>query len=125
MNTAAQHTPGPYEVQPLQSSHGADIAIVAPANGFVVAIIPHDPDIQTADDVDCDTVVRHPQDMANAQLLAAAPELLAALERAVAEIEAWRRGLNVRNMNKCKVGATFADMPSIRAAIAKAKGGAA
>lgn len=60
-----------------------------------------------------------------ARLIAAAPELLAALEAAYAEIYAWRRGINVRNMNKCKVGAIFADEPTIRAAIAKAKGGAA
>lgn len=76
MNTASQHTPGPYEVQPLQSSHGAELAIVATSAGWVVAVIGYDPEIQTVDDPDYDTVVRYPQDVPNANLLAAAPDML-------------------------------------------------
>lgn len=54
--------------------------------------------------------------------LYAAPAMLAALQDAYAEIKAWRSGLNARNMNKCKVGATFADERNLRAAIAAATG---
>lgn len=67
----------------------------------------------------------HAENVANVHLAAAAPAMLAALEDAYAEIKAWRSGLNARNMNKCKVGATFADERNLRTAIAKAKGGAA
>ncbi len=52
----------------------------------------------------------------------AAPKMVEALEEAREEIAAWRAGLNARNMNKCKVGAKFADMTRISAAIAAATG---
>ncbi|RUV37443.1 hypothetical protein [Mesorhizobium sp. M7A.F.Ca.MR.148.00.0.0] len=52
----------------------------------------------------------------------ARPDLLAAVRLAWAEIQAWRRGLNHRNMNKCKVGATFVEERTVRTAIASAEG---
>lgn len=52
------------------------------------------------------------------------PNVLAALKHAWEEIQAWRRGLNHRNMNKCKVGATFIEERAVRAAIASIEAGA-
>ncbi len=82
-----KRTPGGWAVQPYQADHGASLAIVCPDNGYVVATIPFDPEIQTADDPDYDTVIRHPADDANARLLAAAPRLLDALRKCVEFIE--------------------------------------
>lgn len=74
------HSPAPWHQEPLQATQGADIAIIG--NGQIIAVIHHDPDIQTADeeDIDGDNVVWTAEDLANARLIAAAPELLAALE---------------------------------------------
>ena len=75
-----EYSPAPWSHEPLQSTQGADIAIVG--SGQVIAVIQHDPDIQTAaeDEIDGDNVVWTAEDLANARLIAAAPELLAALE---------------------------------------------
>ena len=82
-----EHTPGGWVVQPHQADHGASLAIVCPDNGYIVAKIPFDPEIQTVDDPDYETVVRHPADEANARLLAAAPKLRDALRKCVDFIE--------------------------------------
>jgi hypothetical protein len=78
--TKNSHTPGPWVVEPRQWDHGASLAIVAPANGFIVAIVPFDEDIQTEDSPTADTVRRHPDEIPNANILAAAPALFKALE---------------------------------------------
>ena len=76
------HTPGPWAVAPRQWDHGASLAIVAPNNGYVVAIVPFDEDIQVVDEPDGDTVRRHPDDVPNAALLAAAPAMYEACKAA-------------------------------------------
>ena len=68
---ATDHTEGLLEVQPMQASFGADIGLVSPDNGYVVAVIQFDPDIQEDDDPDMETVIRHPVDEPNARRLAA------------------------------------------------------
>jgi hypothetical protein len=78
--TNATHTQGPWTIEPLQITNGADIAICAPNSGYIVAVVQHDPDIQTCDNPDGDSVKFHPSDISNARLIAAAPDLLAALE---------------------------------------------
>ena len=40
-------------------------------------------------------------------------EVTEALTQMRDEIEAWRNGKNHRSMNKCKVGATFADLAKV------------
>ncbi len=74
------YSPGPWHQEPLQATQGADIAIVG--NGQVIAVIQHDPDIQTADeeDIDGDNVVWGKEDLANATLITLAPDLLEMLE---------------------------------------------
>lgn len=73
---ADKHNAGPWNVEPLQSTHGADMAICAPGVG-VVAVIQHDPDIQDCEEPDGETVKWHPADLANAALIAEAPAMLA------------------------------------------------
>lgn len=80
--TGIRYTVGPWHREPLQSTHGADIAIVAPANGWVVAVIQHDPDIQTCEEPDGDSVVWHPQDLGNADLICEGPAMVDALRKA-------------------------------------------
>lgn len=78
--TKAAHTSGPWSVEPRQYDQGASLAIVAPNHGYIVAIVPYDDDIQTEDEPDYSTVVRHPTDEPNARLIAAAPAMLEALK---------------------------------------------
>ena len=110
MNPApAQHTPGPWtasapdhESMPANRCGGSDIAIHAPSGGYGIAT----PGVMTLATVY--------DSEANARLIAAAPDLLAAAELAVAWAE--------------QVPAPYRDWPHIasaRAAIAKATGGAA
>jgi hypothetical protein len=78
--TQTSHTLGPWVVEPRQWDQGASLAIVAPANGWIVAIVPFDEDIQTVDEPNADTVNRHPCELPNAHMIAAAPALFKALE---------------------------------------------
>ena len=80
MNNKAQFTPGPWAVELRQWDHGASLAIVARHNGWIVAIVPFDEDIQEVDEPDAETVKRHPDDEPNARLIAAAPAMYEALE---------------------------------------------
>ncbi len=76
----ARYTPGPWVVEPLQSTQGADLAICAPNNGWVVAVIQHDPDIQVVEEPDGDTVVFHPADRLNAAVIAEGPAMVEILK---------------------------------------------
>lgn len=83
----SKHTPGPWAVEPRQWDHGASLAIVAPNNGYIVAIVPFDEDIQTVDEPDYETVKRHPDDVPNAHLIAAAPAMYEALKELVTYLQ--------------------------------------
>lgn len=116
-----EYSPAPWSHEPLQATQGADIAIVG--NGQVIAVIQHDPDIQTTaeDEIDGDNVVWTAEDLANARLIAAAPELLAALEiwAQYAESNRWTDA-DHHSGDPAKNGW----ISMTRAAIARAKGGA-
>jgi hypothetical protein len=71
---AATHTPRPWHAEPLQWDHGASIAICSKRQG-VLAIIPP---LNDADDAV--NAQRDPHDVANGELMAAAPAMLEALE---------------------------------------------
>ena len=67
-----KHTPGPWRVEPDQPSHGAVLCVV----GHIGQVIVRTPEPM------------EPVDHANAQLIAAAPDLLAALQDIAAEMAA-------------------------------------
>lgn len=74
------HTPGPWLVEPCQWDHGASLVIVAKGSHVLAKIEPiNDGD----EDVDADNAQREPDDEANAALMAAAPDLLAASKAAL------------------------------------------
>ncbi len=108
---AATHTPGPWHTEPLPRDHGASIAICS-RQQQVLAIIPPFHDAE-----DTATAGHDPHDIANGELMAAAPEMLEALE--AQEMAEWdpetarRKGYfdRARELR--------------RAALARAKGGAA
>lgn len=103
MTQPTKHTPAPWIAHPSPESDGKYHVF----NG--------DGDYLTLDD---------DVHEANARLIAAAPELLEALQEAYKEIRAWRDGLNHVDMNKAKVGAKYIYESKILDAIAKATKGA-
>ncbi len=108
----SRHTPGPWAVEPRQWDHGASLAIVALNNGYIVAIVPFDEDIQTVDDPDYETVKRHPDDVPNAHLIAAAPAMYEALQIMV-------RAANVDEIDPLVM---FASIERAKGALAQAEG---
>jgi hypothetical protein len=66
----AKHTPGPWCIDPHQSPEQPLTVFDGPNCGTLIAIVSGDPD--------------EPENEANAKLIAAAPDLLAALERIAA-----------------------------------------
>jgi hypothetical protein len=99
----AKHTPGPWILsESLGSSNSYKIE--KEPGGLVVKIYGRDANIPTGE------IVRVKRTEANARLIAAAPDLLAACENALATITGER------------VGGAISTEIELRAAIAKAKG---
>lgn len=95
------HTPGPWRLHEGSIfGHAGYIGITSPAHDFLAEVV-----VKMDDDTE-----RSPRLLANARLIAAAPDLLAALQRAVNVLDA--------------TGATD-DANAARAAIAAATGEAA
>lgn len=65
------HTPGPWVFQAHQDTHGEQ-TVIAAENGHIVAVIP-------SDAWNAASQMAPPQDRPNAALMAAAPDMLAAL----------------------------------------------
>ena len=98
----AKHTPGPWIAEPEEASEHRGIAICA-ADAILATILPED-------DREADA-----EDWANARLIAAAPDLLAALEAV------WGGRYNAGE-NGCMVHLTLKMCETIPAIIAKARG---
>ena len=112
MNTQSKHTPGPWAVEPRQWDHGASLAIVAPNSGYIVAVVPFDEDIQTVDEPDYNTVKRHPNEVPNAHLIAAAPAMYEALAQAIEELadyEATRNDPKSMTRYRCEAALAQAE----------------
>ncbi len=114
MNT--QHTPGPWNVEPLQWDHGASIAIVS--KGDIVAVIPP---TNEEDEPDESTARHGLHDAANARLIAVAPEQNSALMLAETALEQASTALE-RCGDEDTRGLVRSALIETRAAIAKAKG---
>lgn len=104
----AQHTKGPWLVVPPLKNTGGSVATIATDRVFIA----HVADLNLADTTEED---------ANTHLIAAAPELLAALEMILAESD--HDGYGART--DAQIPRLRAALGTARAAIAKAKGGAA
>ncbi len=114
MTATTKHTPGPWALEEVRTDCGRAFRIgsgemLKAGKGCCIIYddYPGNPENERK---------------ANARLIAAAPDLLEALEASLEEVKAWRAGLNTRNMNTCKEGARFSDLSRSRAAIAKARG---
>lgn len=111
------HTPGPWTIRwgtnvgAVRS--GAEWAIVAACGGFAT---------------NTDKGQHHDENESNTRLIAAAPELLAALKECADELEEWvahHYGDDVHPALERKVYRDMEPVRIARAAIAKAEGGAA
>lgn len=92
MSALELFTPGPYVIEPLQATNGADLAICAPSAGYVIAVIQHDPDKQESEDVDGENVVFSDEELATASLLAASGDLYEALKDVLKFVPGYREG---------------------------------
>lgn len=101
----AKHTPGPWRV--LHESADPEWCAVVASGGRIVANV----NAETGPDIPPLVATKMPKE-ANACLIAAAPELLEAVERLEAGVRLW--------MSR---GVTDEDMAFAKAAILKAKGG--
>ena len=110
----AQHTPGPWRI--VIESADPEWAIIVDTGGGIVANV----NSETGPDASSAPATRKMPRDANARLIAAAPELLAALERILRAHDSGNNGAYMGEAVLCKMFATQA-----RAAIAKAqaKGG--
>ena len=113
--TNTVHTPGPWHVEPLQWDHGASIAIVA--NGQIIATIsPENED----EEPDMFTAKRGPHDEANACVIAAAPDMFAALEEAEYGLRSAADQYHIDKGRRSSI--LDRQLEIVRAAIAKARG---
>ena len=104
MNNITTHTPGPWHVDHDQASHGEKLCIVDAEGDIIVRTpitLPESPE--------------RAQDQANADLLAAAPELLVACR----EVAEW---LDLLKQNYPDMAGLIRGCQKARAAIAKAEG---
>lgn len=83
--TQVKHTPGPWEMQPDQRHHEDEMPITAhgPGGPVVCTVWPMGEDFDEPED---DSTWQPVNMLANARLLAAAPDLLAALEFIVNDV---------------------------------------
>ena len=107
--TKASHTPGPW----VLSDEWEGILVHAPQSCKFVCEVTETNPVYT----NPESGISNAEALANARLIAAAPEMLVALEAAEKEIRGWSWTGNARDK-----GPYDDHLASIRAAIAKAKG---
>lgn len=116
-------TPGPWHVEPKVSDNGASLVICDGGKEGILAVIPP---INDADEPSYDTAKRGPHDVANAALLAAAPELLAAMEEARTALTFYREWMAEHGAPEANGTTAYpfgiSCENTARAIIAKAKG---
>ncbi len=106
-NTETSHTPGPWIIQDDNENIHLAIVVDSPTESNVIAG-PFNRD-----------VARH---MANARLIAAAPELLRVSKRLVSDCESLMRLLEKYADISCTGGIMFSNLKQARVAIAEAEG---
>jgi hypothetical protein len=117
MKTKIQtHTPGPWRVERLSGPYDVSIAITAEGVELASLEGSRDPSKRRAEGWQ-----QEDEAMANARLIAAAPDLLEAAKNMDDVLSRW----SVANMRPEKAGAFNAALTALRAAIAKAEGGPA
>lgn len=109
-----KHTPGPWELDERRDAHQWPDAYIIKGYGANVLACVYD--------TGNDHVLTHGQ--ANARLIAAAPEMLAALQCAAAQLEEDFEISAAQNQNQQWIDNIDATQQTIRAAIAKAEKGA-
>ena len=118
----AEHTPGPWCVEAIDSEHLHDICLAYTVpnagNPVLVATVFGDDD---------DDPVNNRQAEANARLIAAAPDLLAALLPMLRGVEQWERGSRLSvyvapGHLRCSLELELGELRAAAAAIAKATG---
>jgi hypothetical protein len=121
----SQHTPGPWALtEPRMGAFNeALMSVVTPGKRYVADIQPTAPQSHRAGN---NRIVRRkvfgPEDMANARLIAAAPELLEALVEILGPLNVCSDNPNVRHDASLPIDMTMGELRKARAAIAKARG---
>ena len=112
MNAQTKHTPGPWTafIEGQEQQFGASHSICAGKHLACIAEVPLSCDASTSGE-DGMTVIGHDEAIANARLIAAAPELLEALRRCIGSLRAVSPG-----------GDGDPDVEFARAAVSKAIG---
>jgi hypothetical protein len=114
------HSPGPWQVEapPLEAYSDPDIALSEEVRFWIVD------EGRTSEVLAEVTVTMHGNEEANARVMAAAPDLLAALKAAVETIRVWE-SFGLADDKAAESWALYQDSPEmklINAAIAKATG---
>lgn len=123
MSKEAKHTPGPWDAE-IDSDHDSACDIEITAKGAVVISVLGSDSFACFDEESEGWERFSQEQVANANLVAAAPDMLEALQEAESMLEtAMRTDLVFDRKTQDEIIANHPGMVKIRAAITKAKGG--